>query len=126
MTTPSGISRISGIHAELPSDTSVDVTKLAPGTLIEVETKSRTYHMECLGGTSILISGHPDYCPSPTPAQLQGSISNTDSLEFGRIERGSRLMFFLNGTRPVKTSAVVSIHVSESQADQPQSSSNIQ
>ncbi len=125
MTTPSGISQISGIHAELASDASVDVSKLAAGTLIDVVTKSRTYHVECLGGNSVRISGHPDLCPSPTPAQLQGSVSKTGGLEFGRIERGSRLMFFLNGNRPVNTSAVVSIRVDASKVDQPQSSSSI-
>jgi hypothetical protein len=125
MTTPSGISQISGIHAELSSGASVDVSRLRPGTLIQVETKSRTYHMECLGGNSVRISGHPDLCPTPTPAQVQGSVSKEGEMEYGRIERGSRLMFFLNGNRPVNTSVVVSIQVTRPQADQPQASSSI-
>ena len=119
MTTPSGIFHLSGIQAALTSGTSVDVSKLTPGTLIEIETKSRTYHVECLGGNSVRISGHPDLCPTPTPAQLQGSVGKEGGLEFGRIEKGSRLMFFLNGNRPVNTSAVVSLHITRPQTDQP-------
>lgn len=44
------------------------------GSLVDVETKSRHYHIEFLGGNAIRISGHPEYCPHPESAQLQGSI----------------------------------------------------
>jgi hypothetical protein len=52
----------------------VDLKMLKLGSLIDVETKSRHYHIECLGGNAIRISGHPEYCPQPMPAQLHGSI----------------------------------------------------
>ncbi len=42
----------------------VDCTSLAPGALVDVETKNRHYQIECLGGSAIRISGHPEYCPS--------------------------------------------------------------
>jgi hypothetical protein len=124
MTPPSGISHSSGIHPAMLSDVSVDIDQLAAGTLIEVETKSRTYHLECLGGKSVKISGHPDYCPTPTPAQVQGSVSKTGGLEYGRIEKGSRLMFFLNGNQPVTTSGILHVRVSR-RPTQPLSSSGI-
>ena len=39
----------------------VDSHSLAPGSRIDVETKSRHYQIECLGGNAIRISGHPEY-----------------------------------------------------------------
>ena len=94
----------------------VDVKSLRPGSLIDVETKSRHYHIECLGGAAIRVSGHPEYCPDPVPAHLQGSIDKEGALESGLIEPGMRLMFFLNGDRPVTTSRVVSVHVDQTKA----------
>jgi hypothetical protein len=36
-----------------------------------VETKHRTYRLECLGGEEVRISGHPSYCPQPIRAQAR-------------------------------------------------------
>jgi hypothetical protein len=97
----------------------VDLKSLRPGSLIDVETKSRHYHIECLGGDAIRISGHPDYCPQPVPAHLQGSIDNEGALELGFIEPGMRLIFFLNDDRPITTSRVVSVQVDPPNVIQP-------
>jgi hypothetical protein len=86
----------------------VDLKNLRPGSLIDVETKTRHYRIECLGGDAIRISGHPDYCPEPVRAQVDGVI-----------ERGRHLKFFLNDCRPVTTTRIVSLHV-----DQPKSGLN--
>jgi hypothetical protein len=94
----------------------LDWTSLAPGSLIDVETKSRRYRIECLGGNSIRISGHPDYCPEPVPAQLQGSVDREGTLEAGFIGRGMRMVFVLAEHRPVTTSRVVSLHVEPAKA----------
>jgi hypothetical protein len=91
----------------------VDLKSLRPGSWIEVETKSRHYHIECLGGDAIRISGHPEYCPNPVPAHLRGSIDKEGELELGVIERGMRLMFLLNDERHVTTSGVISVHVDQ-------------
>ena len=123
MTSPSGIS--AAIPALLASGALVNLNDLLPGATIDVETKSRTYRIECLGGSSVRISGHPDYCPTPVPAHVQGSISHEGGLELGLIQRGSRLMFFLNGDRPVTTSRVLSVHVQQPRAVQPQSSTSV-
>ena len=103
----------------------VDCKSLARGSLIDVETKSRTYQIECLGGNAIRISGHPEYCPHPVSAQLQGSIDKEGELELGLIGRGMRLMFFLDDHRPVTTSRIVSVHVDQPKAVQPKSSPTI-
>jgi hypothetical protein len=103
----------------------VDVKNLLPGSLLDVETKSRHYYIECLGGNAIRISGHPEYCPEPVPAQLQGSIDKEGVLELGLIGRGMKLMFYLNNERPVTTSRVVSVHLERPKDDQPKSSPSV-
>jgi hypothetical protein len=89
----------------------LELNTLRPGSLIDVETKSRHYRIECLGGSSIRISGHPEYCPNPVPAQLEGSMDKAGVVEVGLIGCGKRLMFFLEGRGPVMTSRVVSVQV---------------
>ena len=89
----------------------VDLKSLLTGSLIDVETRSRHYQIECLGGNAIRVSGHPDYCPQPVPAHLQGSLDKNGELEVGRIGPGMKMVFFLNDQRPVTTSRVVSLHV---------------
>ena len=100
---------------------------LPPGSLIDVETKSRHYHIECLGGTSIRISGHPEYCPEPVAAHLEGSFDRENGLEWGLIGRGKRMVFLLDEREhhPVTTSKVLSIQVNQPSAIQPESSQSI-
>jgi hypothetical protein len=86
---------------------------LAPGSLIDVETKSRRYRIECLGGTAIRVSGHPEYCPEPVPASLQGSVDQEGTLEWGFIGRGMRMIFLLDDVRPVTTSRVLQVRVEQ-------------
>jgi hypothetical protein len=101
----------------------VNPASLRPGSLIDVETKSRHYRIECLGGSAIRISGHPEYCLTPVMAHLHGSVNSEGAVELGLIERGSKVMFFLNGNRPLTTSRVVSVHVDQPKAVQSSSSS---
>jgi hypothetical protein len=103
----------------------VDLRSLVPGSLIDVETKSRHYHIECLGGNAIRISGHPEYCPNPVPAQLQGSIDQEGELELGLIGSGMRMKFFLDDHRPVTTSRVVGVRVDQPKTVPPKSSPTI-
>jgi hypothetical protein len=103
----------------------IDCKNLVRGSLIDVETKSRHYHIECLGGNSIRISGHPDYCPDPVPAQVHGSVNQEGALELGLIGRGMRLMVFLNDRRPVTTSRVLHVHVDQPKVAQPKSSPSV-
>jgi hypothetical protein len=100
----------------------VNPASLRPGSLIDVETKSRHYRIECLGGNEIRISGHPDYCLTPVAAHLHGSVDSEGVLDLGLIEPGRRVMFFLNGDRPLTTSRVVSVHVDQPGAVQSLSS----
>ena len=103
----------------------VDFKALRLGSRIDVETKSRLYHIECLGGNAIRISGHPEYCPQPMPAQLHGSIGPEGEFEWGCIEPGMKLMFFLDGDHPVRTSKIISVKVAKPNAVQPTSSPSV-
>jgi hypothetical protein len=92
----------------------VDLKTLRLGSLIDVETKSRHYHIECLGGNAIRVSGHPEYCPQPMPAQLLGCVDKEG--EF--IEPGMKLMFFISGDRAVRTSKIISVKLAQPDAVQ--------
>ena len=103
----------------------VDCASLERGSVIDVETKSRHYQIECLGGNAIRIAGHPEYCPDPVPAKLQGSLDKDGNVEFGLIGQGMRLMFLLDDHRPVLTSRVLNVHVDQPRVVPPKSSSSI-
>jgi hypothetical protein len=100
----------------------VECKSLARGSLIDVETKSRHYQIECLGGDTIRISGHPEFCPEPITAHVQGSFNEEGHFEPGLIGRGMRLRFLL-GERPVTTSRVITLHVDRPLFVQPMSDS---
>src|SRR5262245_4263202 len=38
---------------------------VTPGCLVDVETKNRRYRIETMRGSTVRISGHPTFCPSP-------------------------------------------------------------
>lgn len=86
---------------------------LEAGSMIDVETTSRHYLIECLGGTSIRVSGHPEYCPEPVSASLQGSVDREGVLEVGSIGCGMRMVFLLKDSHPITTSRVLSMSVEQ-------------
>ena len=92
-----------------------DCRKVGPGTMIEVETKNRHYHIECLGGNAIRISGHPEFCPTPVNVELQESPTNGNGFERGLIGRGWHLKFLIGDSLPVRTSTVLSVRVQPSE-----------
>jgi len=91
----------------------VDCRSLPSGSVVDVETKSRHYRIECLGGNAINISGHPEYCPEPISARLYGSVDKQGILEFGVIGRGMYLRFLVNERQPVTTTRVVRLRVDQ-------------
>jgi hypothetical protein len=92
----------------------VNLKELRPGSFIDVETTSRHYYIECLGGDAMRISGHPKYCPEPVRAHLAGVL-----------ERGRPLKFLLTDYRPVTTTKIISLHVDQSNAGPLNSSPNV-
>jgi hypothetical protein len=96
------------------ANSGVNLRSVRTGSFIDVETRSRHYRIECLGGDAIRLSGHPAYCPQPVRALLTGSMDKQGG-ELGLIEPGMRLRFFLEQlpltASPLTTSTVVSVHV---------------
>jgi len=90
----------------------LDCRSLEKGSMIDVETVSRHYRIECLGGSTIRVTGHPRYCPTPVVAQLEGSVTSQGTIEDGIIERGLRLVFLFQDHNPVTmtTSKVLHVH----------------
>ena len=66
---------------------------LKVGDFLELETKTRTYFIENRGNGQILISGHPKYCPQPTPVELYGSTWGGIILKPGFIGQHMSLVF---------------------------------
>jgi hypothetical protein len=88
------------------------VETLQPGSVIDVETKSRHYRIECMIGDQVKISGHPQLCPVPTPAQLTGSARGSGTFKPGYVGCGMHLVFRrFNERIPVTTSEIVGIQV---------------
>ena len=93
----------------------LDYYCLEPGSLVDLETRSRHYRIECLGGDSVRISGHPRYCPRPMLAHLEGSLNRDGLLDIGVIECGRRLLFVLEDRLPLTTSKIQHFHVDRKQ-----------
>jgi hypothetical protein len=92
----------------------VDPQSLPPGSVLDIETRNRRYQVECLGGRRIRISGHPELCPTPEPATLQGSIDKAGVSE-PLISPGRYLQFVLQD-RPVTTTRVLKVRVQRAPA----------
>ena len=104
----------------------VDCNSLLPGARIEVETRNRRYQIECLGGNSIRISGHPQYCPTPVRGHLEGSSDKEGVLEPGLIGRGMHLRLLLEDRLPVTTSRVLRVRLDRTGEVSPKAPSTIQ
>lgn len=66
---------------------------LAPGSSIEIQTRNRLYRVVMQASGEALISGHPDFCPSPVLVKVDGSNWGGSMLKQGFIGRGMRLEF---------------------------------
>jgi hypothetical protein len=99
------------MRATLDATEGIYLRNLDPGAILDVETKSRHYKIEYVGGDEVLISGHPSLCPAPVSAQLRGSLKSSGEVQPGFLGMGLRLAFRrLNDDLPVITSAVQDIH----------------
>src|SRR5271166_3244219 len=92
----------------------VYLSRLNPGSVLDVVTKHHCYRIEYLGGEKIRISGHPTICPTPILAQLLGSAHHAGSVEAGFVCSGMRLVFRTTDERlPVTTSEVMDVRVNQ-------------
>ena len=82
---------------------------LAPGAVLAIQTKNRSYTLVTLDDESALISGHPEFCPEPVEVLVQGSTWGGSMLKTKFVGRGMHLEFIHPVHRTVITSQIVDI-----------------
>ena len=97
--------------AESEVEGGVNLTDLLPGTVVEVETQNHAYTLLNRGGASVLISGHPHFCPNPRPAKILGSSWGGTMLKEAYIGRGMHLQFRQPGSGPITTSRILEVRI---------------
>ena len=66
---------------------------LPPDTVLQIRTQHHFYTALLLGEGSVLISGHPQYCPQPVQVTIAGSTWGGSMLKMRFIGRGVPLEF---------------------------------
>lgn len=71
----------------------VFLSDLPPATVLEIQTQHHCYLVVLLDENNVLISGHPEYCPEPTPVAIAGSTWGGSMLKRRYVGRGMHLEF---------------------------------
>lgn len=87
----------------------VFVSDLPAGTLLDVETANNSYRIETLGDGQVMISGHPEICPTPVLVNFHGSTWGSAMLKMGFIGREMSMEFRHPEKGVVRTSRVQEI-----------------
>ncbi len=87
----------------------IHLRDLAPGAVLEVQTCQRRYTIVNQGGGDALISGHPEYCPSPVLVKIHGSTWGGSMLKEQFIGRGMHLEFRHPNFLPITTSRILEV-----------------
>ena len=78
---------------ESETEGGVFLDRLQPHCVLLIETQHRCYTAVMLGGSQALISGHPQYCPTPTLVAIAGSTWGGSMLKRRFVGRGMHLEF---------------------------------
>ncbi len=88
----------------------VYLADLPPESSLEIETRNHRYKLLGNGQGAVLISGHPDFCPTPVAVRVLGSNWGGSMLKAEFIGRGMHLEFRHPGySRPIITSQICEI-----------------
>src|ERR1700690_3104667 len=83
---------------------------LPPDTVLQIRTQHHFYTALLLNDSSVLISGHPQYCPQPVQVTLAGSTWDGSMLKARFIGRGMHLEFHHPAySAPIVTSPIQEI-----------------
>jgi len=85
----------------------VHLSRLAPGTVLEVQTQNHVYTIVTRKWSDVDISGHPDFCPEPIAATIHGSTWGGSMLKQDFIGRGMHLEFQIRF--PITTTRILDI-----------------
>ena len=87
----------------------VHLRDLSPGSVLSIQTKNRSYRMVVVGDGTVLISGHPEFCPDPSEVWINGSTWGGSMLKMKYVGRGMHLEFVHPVYRTILTSRIVDI-----------------
>ncbi len=88
----------------------VHLNDLPARTTLRIRTENRSYTVVHCGGGEALISGHPEYCPSPVRVRICGSNWGGSMLKTMYLGRGMHLEFrHPEFEQPIITSRIVEI-----------------
>jgi hypothetical protein len=87
----------------------VHLRDLPPGSVLSIQTKNRFYKMVVVGEGTVLISGHPEFCPAPSEVRINGSTWGGSMLKEKYVGRGMHLEFVHAVHRTILTSRIVDI-----------------
>ena|SRR5579862_1061178 len=87
----------------------VHLHDLPPGTVLEVQTRNRTYRIVSERDGEAWISGHPVYCPDPILVSIHGSTWGGSMIREHYIGRGLHLEFGHPEFRAITTSRILDV-----------------
>jgi len=87
----------------------VSLDELPVGAVLDVQTANTLYRIENRGDGEVLISGHPEICPTPVLVNFHGSTWGTPMLKLRFIGRDMRMEFHHPEKGVVRTSRVSDI-----------------
>lgn len=87
----------------------VHLDDLPQGSALDVETENRSYRVTLAPDGEAFISGHPVFCPQPTPVSIHGSSWGGSMLKIAYIGRGMHLEFHHPEYQTITTSKIVDI-----------------
>ena len=87
----------------------VHLNDVPPETVLEVHTKNHVYTIVHKAWGQALISGHPEFCPSPVEVQIHGSTWGSSMIMTKYLGRGMHLEFSHPVHQVITTSRIVDI-----------------
>jgi hypothetical protein len=87
----------------------VHLRDLPPSSVLSIQTRNRVYTMVVLGDDTVLISGHPDFCPEPAQVRVNGSTWGGSMIKTKFVGRGMHLEFEHPVHRTIITSRIIDI-----------------
>ena len=87
----------------------VHLRDLAPSSVLSIQTRNRVYTVVILTDDSVLISGHPEFCPEPAEVRINGSTWGGSMIKTKYVGRGMHLEFEHPVHRTIITSRIVDI-----------------
>ena len=87
----------------------VHLRDLPPSSVLSIQTRNRIYTLVVLDDDTVLISGHPEFCPSPVEVQIHGSTWGGSMIMNHYLGRGMHLEFAHPVHQVIITSRIVDV-----------------